>query len=64
MMQRYYEVENRRIAHKLQKEHGNVFTFEQISDVCDLVNSGKGPDGTYGDDECVLYELLIRKFNV
>lgn len=63
-VERYYEDENRRSAHKSQKEHGQVFTYEQIHDICSLLKEGEWPDGNYGDDECVLWSLIREELNV
>jgi hypothetical protein len=39
-----------------------VFTIEQIRDICELVKSDRIPDGTYGDNECNLWEVLHDYF--
>lgn len=61
-MTRYYEDYTRKCAHENQKEHGYVFTIEQIRDVCKLVKSNRVPNGTYGDNECNLWEVLHDYF--
>ena len=62
-MARYHEDWNRKLAHDNQKEHGYVFTIEQIRDICDLVKDGRrGPDGSFSDAECNLYEVLYDYF--
>jgi hypothetical protein len=59
---RYYEDWNRERAHENQKEHGYVYTIEQIRDICNLVKTDRIPDGTYGDTECILWEVLKEYF--
>ena len=63
-MERYFENENRRRAHESQVEHGQVFSFEQIRDVCALLKAGKWPDGTWGDAELNLWSLLREEFDL
>lgn len=63
-MERYYQNESRRRAHESQVEHGHVFSFEQIRDVCALLKAGKWPDGTWGDDECNLWSLLSEELDL
>ncbi len=62
MLTRYYEDDNRRRAHDMAKEHGAVFTIEQIRDICYLVKAGQWPNGHYSDDECNLWGLLREYF--
>ena len=57
-MPRYYDDVTRNMHHKMAKEHGHVFTIEQIRDVMQLVKTGKSPNADYSDDECNLWELL------
>lgn len=61
-VERYNEVESRRLAHEMQREHGNTFTFEQVRDICELVKEGQWPDGHYSDDECNLWSLIRQYF--
>lgn len=61
-MVRYYEDWNRKKAHENQVEHGYVFSIEQIRDICPLVKMNRVPDGTYGDTECILWEVLHEYF--
>ena len=55
---RYYEDDNRRRSHEMAKEHGAVFTLEQVKDCLELVKRGQWPDGHYGDDEWLLWSLI------
>lgn len=52
--------ENRRIA----IESDQVFSFEQIEDVLDLIANGKWPNGEFGDDECRLWSMIRKKLNL
>ena len=45
-------------------ERGQVFSFEQIEDVLDLIANEKWPDGNFGDDECVLWSLIREKLDI
>jgi len=45
-------------------ESGNVFSFEQVEDVLDLLVAEKWPDGNYGDDECVLWSIIREKLGI
>lgn len=55
---RYYKDCNRKAAHEMQKEHGCVFTFEQVRDVLELVKEHRWPDASWSDDECNLWSLV------
>ena len=59
-MTRKTTFENRKEALK----EGRVFSFEQIEDVLDLIANEKWPDGTFGDDECVLWSLIRDKLDI
>lgn len=61
-MERYYKDEDRRLADKMAREDGHVFTIEQIRDICELVSEHRWPDYTYSDDELHLWSLLIEYF--
>ena len=63
-MERYHQNWNRRRAHESQVEHGQVFSFEQIRDVCELLKAGEWPDGTWSDNECNLWSLLRQEFDL
>ena len=52
--------DNRREAIK----NDRVFSFEQIEDVLDLIANKKWPDGSYGDDECVLWSMIREKLSI
>lgn len=45
-------------------ESVNVFSFEQVEDVLDLLVAEKWPDGNYGDDECVLWSIIREKLGI
>lgn len=52
--------ENRRRA----KENDHMFSFEQVEDVLDLIANKKWPDGSYGDDECVLWSIIRDRLGI
>lgn len=35
-----------------------IYSYEQVEDVVELVKNKKRPDGNFGDDECLLWELI------
>ncbi len=41
-----------------------VYSIEQVEDVLDLIANGKRPNGDFGDDECVLWETIIRTLGI
>lgn len=59
-MERKTTYRNRREALK----EGLVFSFEQVEDVLDLIANEKWPDGTFGDDECLLWSLIRSKLGI
>lgn len=38
--------------------------FESIDDVCELIAHHKFPNGRFGDDECVVWEIITRKLGI
>ena len=63
-MERFYKDQTRRANHARQVECGDVFSFEQIDDVLDLIAQRKWPDGTFGDSECVLWARIRDKLGI
>ena len=59
-MERKTTYQNRKEA----LDAGRVFSFEQVEDILDLIANEKWPDGTYGDDECVLWSLIRDKLGI
>ena len=59
-MERRSNFENRREGIR----SGRVFTFEQVEDVLDLIAAEKWPDGSYGDDECVLWSIIRERLGI
>ena len=59
-MMRKTTYQNRRDA----KENDHVFSFEQVEDVLDLIANKKWPDGSYGDDECVLWSMIRDRLGI
>ena len=41
-----------------------VFSIEQIEDVLELLVNEKRPDWHFGDDECLLWELIYNKLGM
>ena len=45
-------------------ENGDVFSYEQVIDVLDLIAAEKWPDGDFSDNECVLWEIIRDKLGI
>lgn len=38
-----------------------IFTWDEIDRVVKLVKNGKEPDGSFSDDQCNLWSMLVRE---
>lgn len=41
-----------------------VFSVEEVRRVLKLVKERKWPDGHFGDDECVLWEIVVEELDL
>lgn len=40
------------------------FDLEDVDDVCQLIKHHKLPNGKFGDDECFLWEVIVRELGI
>ena len=54
-----------RFSSRMYGERGaQHLDFESIDDVCELIKHHKYPNGSFGDDECIVWEIIVRKLGI
>lgn len=52
-------------VHRTRRERPeDMFTIDQVVDVCRLIANEKYPNGEYSDNECCLWSAIMREFHI